>query len=1116
MSYAPFPLVWGFFGSGGGGGGGGPAFGVIQTDFGTYPTASSTTDVLTIVSADSSKYYFTGTALTDTVTLTVNGLLPSGGSTSQFLKKQSATNYDAVWHTLTKSDVGLGNVDNVSLIEQDLAQKEPTGFPNRTDSTISFNAGTRVFSISPATTSFDVWIKGTKYTKSSTETITISTTAGNHYIYYDSTGSLAETTTFSVNLFIDNAMVSILYWNSDNNTSPYFADERHGMQMDGATHGYLHTVFGTRYLTGLALQGFDADNNTPTNASAQFTSDSGTIRDEDILLSLSAQAQIPILFRQGSLWRKKTADSFPLIYNGTAGYTGTRIPFNQFITGNWQLTEVTDGNYMMVHFFATNDANNGVIGILGTSQYANAPQARAAADTEISSLSGLPFAEFTAIGTVIFQTQTSYTNTPKARVVSSNPAIGEVYVDFRGEQLYTPSGVATSHSLLSNLSSDDHTQYHNDARGDARYVQLTGSVMSGTLETPTLKADLIQNKTATTLNINTTEPSVGAGTQDVILKSGDTTGTSGSTTLKTGDGDGSGSIIITSGTAGSNSSGGIDLTTGDSASSFTGSITVSTGDNSVGDTGDIIVSTGIPAIGSTRGKIQFDSPNINFQNWTLKLVGTPSNSDEAANKLYVDTQLATKQDTITGAASTITSTDLTVNRVVVSDSSGKIAASSVTTTTLGYLDASSSVQTQINNKVSKAGDTMTGALIVSGSVTTGNAMLRVTNTGAGDCLVVEDAANPDASNFKIDANGFIYTGSLLSSVGSSGRLQILDSQNAFVECIAGSTRAVTFGASTTGNRFNSAMGAFDISTTDSGDAISISPSLGDGLGASIYSVSDGSNLKTGINNSAPTEALDVTGNLKVSGNITATGHIKAPNLFNIFSSFSYVTPVVASTVPTAIGTASPTATGTVGAVTPTFTTYYTSRKILEYTASALSSAIAGWRFTTEYVGRGSSAGVGGFKFSTSFGFQGGFASGGTNRRFFCGMTSSTVSPSDVNPSTLGATQDMFGLGFDNGDANFQIMHSAGAANATKVNLGSSFPRPTSDKSNFYRLELVLLPNSSSFTYTFTDVLTGAVATGTVTSPVPGVGVALSPRCWISAGGVSSAVGVAFEHIYLES
>lgn len=76
MSYAPFPLVWGFFGSGGGGGG--AAFGIFQTDFGTYPTATGTSDILTLISADNTAYYFTGTALTDTITLSINTATASG------------------------------------------------------------------------------------------------------------------------------------------------------------------------------------------------------------------------------------------------------------------------------------------------------------------------------------------------------------------------------------------------------------------------------------------------------------------------------------------------------------------------------------------------------------------------------------------------------------------------------------------------------------------------------------------------------------------------------------------------------------------------------------------------------------------------------------------------------------------------------------------------------------------------------------------------------------------------------------------------------------------------------------------------------------------------------
>jgi hypothetical protein len=78
----------------------------------------------------------------------------------------------------------------------------------------------------------------------------------------------------------------------------------------------------------------------------------------------------------------------------------------------------------------------------------------------------------------------------------------------------------------------------------------------------------------------------------------------------------------------------------------------------------------------------------------------------------IQTQLNAKQATITGAATSITSADLTASKVVVSDSSGKVAASSVSTTTLGFLDATSSVQTQLNAKVNSSGGTLTSGSIV--------------------------------------------------------------------------------------------------------------------------------------------------------------------------------------------------------------------------------------------------------------------------------------------------------------------------------------------------------------------------------------------------------------------
>ena len=104
----------------------------------------------------------------------------------------------------------------------------------------------------------------------------------------------------------------------------------------------------------------------------------------------------------------------------------------------------------------------------------------------------------------------------------------------------------------------------------------------------------------------------------------------------------------------------------------------------------------------------------------------------------IQTALTSKQDTVVGGASTITEDNLTASRALVSNSSGKVAVSNVTSTELGYLDGvTSNVQTQLDKKlekapvtsvnsktgavqlnasdvgaVSKTGDTMTGKLTV--------------------------------------------------------------------------------------------------------------------------------------------------------------------------------------------------------------------------------------------------------------------------------------------------------------------------------------------------------------------------------------------------------------------
>lgn len=76
----------------------------------------------------------------------------------------------------------------------------------------------------------------------------------------------------------------------------------------------------------------------------------------------------------------------------------------------------------------------------------------------------------------------------------------------------------------------------------------------------------------------------------------------------------------------------------------------------------------------------------------------------------IQTQLNGKQAAITGAATTIASSNLAASRALVSNSSGKVAVSAVTSTELGYLDGvTSNIQTQLNNKMDKDNPTGTGS-----------------------------------------------------------------------------------------------------------------------------------------------------------------------------------------------------------------------------------------------------------------------------------------------------------------------------------------------------------------------------------------------------------------------
>ena len=178
--------------------------------------------------------------------------------------------------------------------------------------------------------------------------------------------------------------------------------------------------------------------------------------------------------------------------------------------------------------------------------------------------------------------------------------------------------------------------------------------------------------------------------------------------------------IITRATANASSSGAADAVEARRVANIAGAVSTIT-------TGDLTASRALSSDGS--GKVAVSAVTATELGY---LDGVSS---------AIQTQIDSKQATITGAATTIDDADLTASRAIVSDGSGKVAVSAVTATEVGYLDGvSSAIQTQLDAKAALAGATFTGQvnmsddLVVTGNLTVNGDTTTVSTTN----LDVED------------------------------------------------------------------------------------------------------------------------------------------------------------------------------------------------------------------------------------------------------------------------------------------------------------------------------------------------------------------------------------------
>ena len=188
------------------------------------------------------------------------------------------------------------------------------------------------------------------------------------------------------------------------------------------------------------------------------------------------------------------------------------------------------------------------------------------------------------------------------------------------------------------------------------------------------------------------------------------------------------------------------------------------------------------------------------------------------------------------------------------------------------------------------------------------------------------------------------------------------------------------------------------------------------------------------------------------------------------------------------------------------------RRISFRVNTASTTAVVGWRGSNnQHSVGGTAAGLGGFHMIVRWGGDTGMAN--ASHRCFVGMRPTAV-PTDVEPSNL---TSIVGVGYDAGDTTFQILSNDASGTATKISLGASFPKPSVDAQDAYELVLFSPPGPVQIVhYRMRNLSTGAEATGMVTADLPPATTLLAPFLSLSAGGVSSVIGLTVMCVYIET
>lgn len=231
-----------------------------------------------------------------------------------------------------------------------IGAKPQTGFLDRTSSSLGMSGSS--FQVTTGT-SYDIYSGGTKYTKSTTQSVSISNDLTLHYVYFDTSGVL-QVATSAWDISSDNVPVATVY---KDGSIYVIGDERHSAYRDKMLHAMLDSTVGARY-----DQSYGGLTGTFTNTTLSVTR--GRIYDEDILNDTGGtKTTANLYYRNTGLTAMRVELSSSTPYKAAAGI----ISYDNAGT----LAGASTNNYVNYWLYATNDITNPLAIVVGQSQSSN-------------------------------------------------------------------------------------------------------------------------------------------------------------------------------------------------------------------------------------------------------------------------------------------------------------------------------------------------------------------------------------------------------------------------------------------------------------------------------------------------------------------------------------------------------------------------------------------------------------------------------------------------------------------------------------------------------------------------------------------------------------------------